>query len=142
MAGKYLNGKEVSHCPEPGGALAKPPAGWDNFFVMCPDTCYTDCLFGDNGVARWFNDTSYENGTNYAPAIVGNVSRAFIRQALSVPAATRKPFFSYVAVHSPHQPATPAPWVCSLSFSLSVSLPRSLSLSLPPSFSLSLTHGL
>jgi arylsulfatase A-like enzyme len=110
MAGKYLNGKGVSHCPAPGGPRAAPPPGWDRYFVMCPDTCYVDCLFGDDGVARWYNDTAFVNGTNYAPAIIGNVSAAFIRETLSAPAAARKPLFAYVAVHSPHTPSTPAPW--------------------------------
>lgn len=110
MAGKYLNGKGVSHCPEPGGPRVEPPPGWDKYFVMCPDTCYVDCLMGDNGVAKWFNDTSFENGTNYAPSIIGNVTTAFIHDALSAPTSARKPFFAYTAVHSPHTPSTPAPW--------------------------------
>ena len=53
MAGKYLNGKGVSHCPEPGQTGVAPPIGWDKYFVMCPDTCYVDCLFGDNGEGKW-----------------------------------------------------------------------------------------
>eukprot|EP01047_Picozoa_sp_COSAG01_P037159 COSAG01_NODE_2936_length_6828_cov_20.818992_4_plen_202_part_00 len=106
MAGKYLNGKTVSHCPRPGEPPVQPPAGWDRYFVMCPDTCYVNCLFGDDGVARWFNDTAFVNGSNYAPSLVGNVTVQFIRETLEA----GKPFFAYVAPHSPHTPATPAPW--------------------------------
>ena len=61
-------------------------------------------------VRHRFNDTSFPNGTNYAPSLIGNVTVAFIRDALTAPAASRKPFFAYSAVHSPHTPSTPAPW--------------------------------
>ena len=73
---------------------------------MCPDTCYEDCFFGDNGVGVWYNDTSYSKGSNYAPAVIGNVTLDFVGKALDEGA----PVFAYVAPHSPHTPATPAPW--------------------------------
>jgi N-acetylglucosamine-6-sulfatase len=107
MAGKYLNGIKWSKCPSPGNAtVVPPPASWDRFFAMCPDTCYTDCFFGDNGHGRTFNDTSYGKGSNYAPAVIGNVTLDFISESI----AAEEPFFAYVAPHSPHSPATPAPW--------------------------------
>eukprot|EP01051_Picozoa_sp_SAG22_P020650 SAG22_NODE_4258_length_1325_cov_1.500000_1_plen_306_part_01 len=105
MAGKYLNGLAVSRCPVAGGSAA-PPAGWDRFFQMCPDTCYVNCLFGDNGRGVVFNDTQFENGSNYAPSLIGNVTLGFVTGAL----AARQPFFAYIAPHSPHSPSTPAPW--------------------------------
>lgn len=109
MAGKFLNGKAVSNCPTPGSStVVPPPAGWDRFFVMCPDTCYVNCLFGDDGTAKWFNDSSYPEGSNYAPSLIGNVTVDFIRRELS--SASPRPFFAYIAPHSPHSPATPAPW--------------------------------
>ncbi len=112
MAGKYMNNGGMDHiCPKPVGKSTPPklapPRGWDRFFGMCPDTCYTDCLFVDNGVARVFNDSSFKTpGGNYAPSVIGNVTIDFIEKQLEA----EKPFFVYVAPHSPHQPATPAPW--------------------------------
>ena len=96
----------MSHCPVADGVHVAPPAGWDTYFVMCPDTCYVNCLFGVDGYGLWYNDTRFVNGSNYAPALVGNKTVEFIRSALS----DQKPFFAYVAPHSPHTPATPAPW--------------------------------
>ena len=110
MAGKFLNGMEVSNCPDPTNASSyvAPPPGWDRYFAMCPDTCYTDCFFSDDGHGKNFSNTSYTKGTNYAPSLIGNVTTTFISAALSAAPAT--PFFAYVAPHSPHSPATPAPW--------------------------------
>ena len=76
---------------------------------MCPDTCYTDCFFSDDGLGVTYNDRAFPNGSNYAPAVIGNVTTAFIRAALQG-SSFRQPFFAYVAPHSPHSPATPAPW--------------------------------
>ena len=89
MSGKYLNGLNWSKCPAPGNAtVVAPPSGWDRFFVMCPDTCYTDCFFGDNGKGVTFNDTAYPKGSNYAPAVIGNVTLDFIAEASPCPGAT------------------------------------------------------
>ena len=108
MSGKYLNGMAVSHCPDPGNAssFVAPPPGWDRYLAMCPDTCYTDCFFSDDGHGRTFNDTTFPAGSNYAPSVIGNATLAFVRSALF----RHEPFFAYVAPHSPHSPATPAPW--------------------------------
>ena len=79
MAGKYLNGMAVSHCPTPGNSTpTPPPPGWDRYFAMCPDTCYTDCFFSDDGVGKTFSDPKFKNGSNYAPSLVGNVSVDFL----------------------------------------------------------------
>ena len=50
MAGKYLNGKAVSLCPDPArpNKIVPKPSVWDRYFAMCPDTCYVNCFFSDN----------------------------------------------------------------------------------------------
>jgi len=112
MSGKFLNGKTVSNCPDPNNkTVVAPPPGWDRYFVMCPDTCYVNCLFGDDGTAKWFNDSTYPSGSNYAPSLVGNVTLDFIKKELASNAP--RPLFAYIAPHSPHSPATPAPWYAS-----------------------------
>lgn len=45
-------------------------------------------------------------GGNYAPAVIGNLSASYVEQHL----ISGRPFFTYIAPHSPHGPATPAPW--------------------------------
>ena len=43
--------------------------GWTKFFAMCPDDCYEDCLFVDDGVGRRFNDVTFPNGNHRLVAV-------------------------------------------------------------------------
>ena len=54
-----------------GTGMAAPfrPHGWTKFFAMCPDDCYEDCLFVDDGVGRRFNDVAFPNGDHRLLAV-------------------------------------------------------------------------
>ena len=114
LFGKYLNGAGPKYlCPEANktsGGEGKPgpfrPLGWDRFFGMCPDDCYEDCLFVDDGVGKRFDDKAYVNGSNYATSVIGNatvqwLSTVLRRQQEHSPAPA-PPIFAYIAPHAPH----------------------------------------
>ncbi len=97
MIGKYLNGY-------PGGAsLTYVPPGWDEWDSASKGNPYSE-----------FNYTLNENGKlvsygkhpqDYGTDVYTNKAVTFITQS----AQEHKPFFTYLAVYAPHQPATPAP---------------------------------
>ena len=77
-----------------------------------PDTCYVNCTFVDtDGKKVVYNDATFSTpGGNYAPAVIGNLSFNFIQHHLNNSEGQAVPFFAYIAPHSPHGPAIPAPW--------------------------------
>jgi arylsulfatase A-like enzyme len=107
MFGKYLNSGGMNKiCPKPvGDGSLLVPKGWTDFLGACPDTCYVNCTYNNNGNSVAFTDPSYPNGSNYGTTVIGNMSLAFIRRAM----AANAPFMAYVASHAPHGPATPSP---------------------------------
>lgn len=47
-----------------------------------------------------------DDAANYSTAVIGNMSMAFIRKAVS----EQKPFMAYIAPKAAHEPFNPAPW--------------------------------
>ncbi len=97
LFGKYLNGY-----PNTVSAAYIPP-GWDNWASSTKGNAYGE-----------FNYTLNENGkqvsygrtaTDYGTDVYMGKAKSLIDQA----AKDGKPFFVYLAVYAPHQPATPAP---------------------------------
>merc|ERR1712137_372142 len=106
MFGKYLNdGGMNGICPSKYSSDGIVPFGWDRFFAMCPDTCYEDCVFSDQGTWLKRDDPSAAGG-NYATSVMANESVSWLERQLS----EARPFFVKLAPHAPHGPATPAPW--------------------------------
>ncbi|XP_065829201.1 N-acetylglucosamine-6-sulfatase-like [Oscarella lobularis] len=98
--GKLLNPNGVAPYCKKTGAQKLP--GFDDYLTMCNDGRYFKNAFSYNG--RYF-----ESGTNpsdYLTSILGNYTIKFINEALK----KGQPFFTYIAPHAPHVPATPAPW--------------------------------
>jgi N-acetylglucosamine-6-sulfatase len=114
LFGKYLNGGGPKYlCPaanKTSGGEGKPapfrPRGWDKFFGMCPDDCYEDCLFVEDGVGRRFNEQGFVNGSNYATSVIGNATvqwlSAALRRQQERNLAPAPPIFAYIAPHAPH----------------------------------------
>ena len=97
LFGKYLNG--YPNTVEPSYV----PPGWDQWSSSSKGNAYGE-----------FNYTLNQNGTqvaygnkpeDYGTDVYSRQTSAFIDQAH----AAGKPFFAYLAVYAPHQPATPAP---------------------------------
>jgi N-acetylglucosamine-6-sulfatase len=97
LAGKYLNGY-------PNGATpAYVPAGWDDWASAVSGNPYTeyDYVLNQNQRFHAYQHRPRDYGTD---VYVGLTDR-FIRAA----ADADQPFFAYLPVYAPHQPATPAP---------------------------------
>jgi N-acetylglucosamine-6-sulfatase len=97
LFGKYLNGY-----PNTVSASYVPP-GWDTWSSSSKGNAYGE-----------YNYTLNQNGTqvdygsapdDYGTDVYSRQTTDFIDQAH----AAGKPFFAYLAVYAPHQPATPAP---------------------------------
>ena len=97
LVGKYLNGY-----PGPRDRSYVPP-GWTEFVSAAAGNPYSE-----------FNYTLNENGTfhhygrqrsDYGTDVYVRDAQVFMKQA----AEAGKPFFAYLALYAPHQPATPAP---------------------------------
>lgn len=97
LIGKYLNGY-----PNTAGATYVPP-GWDEFASAAAGNPYSqyDYTLNENGRLVRYGHAPGDYGTD---VYVGK-AESFVRDA----AAEGKPFFAYLAVYAPHQPATPAP---------------------------------
>jgi N-acetylglucosamine-6-sulfatase len=97
LIGKYLNGY-----PDTVAKTYVPP-GWTDFVSPAAGNPYSQYNYtlNDNGTLVHHGDAPSDYGTD---VYVGQTER-FIRQS----AADDKPFFAYLAVYAPHQPATPAP---------------------------------
>ncbi|KAL6078824.1 Glucosamine (N-acetyl)-6-sulfatase (Sanfilippo disease IIID), b, variant 2 [Balamuthia mandrillaris] len=98
MFGKYLNNYET-FCFDKANPI---PPGWDRWFTMCDDSKYFDNAFNDQGNMV----SSGETLQDYMTSIIGNQSIRWMQERLE----KQEPFFSYIALHAPHVPATPAPW--------------------------------
>jgi N-acetylglucosamine-6-sulfatase len=101
MAGKYYN-QEDAFC----GENLHAPKGYSDLFVMCQEERYFNIPYANctDGVCNTV--PTGDAPTDYVTAQVGNHSLSFITKAL----ADGVPFYSYVSLHAPHLPATPAPW--------------------------------
>jgi arylsulfatase A-like enzyme len=97
LFGKYLNGY-----PAASDRRYVPP-GWNVFDSPARGLPYSE-----------FNYTLNENGhlVNYGNAPSDYGTDVYVRKAqdfIKRSAATGNPFFAYLSVYAPHQPATPAP---------------------------------
>ena len=97
LFGKYLNGYPNTASP------SYVPPGWDKWSSSSRGNAYGE-----------FNYTLNQNGTqveygnkpeDYGTDVYSRQTSDFIDQAH----AAHQPFFAYLAVYAPHQPATPAP---------------------------------
>ena len=97
LTGKYLNGY-------PNGARPDYiPPGWDNWASAVYGNPYSEYgyVLNQNQAYHVYHRGPHNYGTN---VYVGLTDR-FIRSA----ASHHQPFFAYLPVYAPHQPATPAP---------------------------------
>ena len=97
LIGKYLNGYPNGASPE------YVPPGWDEW-----DSSPRGNAYGE------FNYTLNENGKlvsygnrpeDYGTDVYSRKAQEFIRRSVD----EGRPFFTYIAVYAPHEPATPAP---------------------------------
>ena len=96
LFGKYLNGYPNTVSP------SYIPPGWDTWASSIKGNAYGEYKYtlNENGKPRFYGDQPQDYGTD---VYVGQ-AKAFINQA----AQKGQPFFAYLAVYAPHQPATPA----------------------------------
>lgn len=97
LAGKYLNGY-------PNGARPDyVPPGWDHWASAVYGNPYAEYgyVLNENQAYHVYHHTPRDYGTD---VYVGLTDR-FIRRA----ARDHRPFFAFLPVYAPHQPATPAP---------------------------------
>ena len=97
LFGKYLNGY-----PNTVSVDYVPP-GWDTWSSASKGNPYSeyDYTLNQNGKQVAYAKAPQDYGTD----VYVRQTKAFIDQA----AKDTKPFFAYLAVYAPHQPATPAP---------------------------------
>lgn len=91
FSGKYHNAPPEGYVPK----------GWGDFFSLNNECQYFNNTFNDNGKTARFGDAP----ADYMTSLIGNRTLAFLRNM-----SADAPFFAYVAPHSSHMPATPAPW--------------------------------
>jgi arylsulfatase A-like enzyme len=98
LTGKYLNGY-------PNGAPAANyvPPGWDNWASAVYGNPYSEYnyVLNDNQTYHVYHRTPRDYGTNVYVRLTDEFIRGAIHQ--------HQPFFAYLPVYAPHQPATPAP---------------------------------
>jgi N-acetylglucosamine-6-sulfatase len=96
LFGKYLNGY-----PNTVSTSYIPP-GWDTWSSSIKGNAYGEYRYtlNQNGKPVLYGDQPQDYGTN----VYVSQARDFINQA----AQKGAPFFAYLAVYAPHQPATPA----------------------------------
>jgi len=97
LFGKYLNGYPNS-APE-----TYVPPGWTDWASPVRGNAYGeyDYTLNENHVLREYGHAADEYGTD----VYVGLADQFIRGA----SAAGSPFFAYVSVYAPHEPATPAP---------------------------------
>ena len=97
LIGKYLNGY-----PDTVSRTYVPP-GWNEFDSASAGNPYSEYNYtlNENGRLVHYGSAPSDYGTD----VYVNKASAFIRQS----ASAGKPWFTYLAVYAPHQPATPAP---------------------------------
>jgi arylsulfatase A-like enzyme len=97
LFGKYLNGY-----PKPAGRSYIPP-GWTDWGVPVAGDAYGEYNYTLNHNGRF---VPYGNvPEDYGTDVYMGMARRFIEHAVS----GQQPFFAYVSVYAPHEPATPAP---------------------------------
>jgi N-acetylglucosamine-6-sulfatase len=101
LFGKYLN-----NYPRRTDLTHVPP-GWDEFVSPAAGTPYNEFQYtlNENGVLVQRGKGSED----YLTDVIAGKAAGFIRRS-----AAGEPFFVYLAVYSPHKPATPAPRHASL----------------------------
>jgi arylsulfatase A-like enzyme len=97
LFGKYLNGYPNTVSP------SYVPPGWDAWSSSSKGDAYGEFNYtlNQNGQQVDYGDKPEDYGTD----VYSRQTSAFIDQAH----AAGKPFFAYLSVYAPHQPATPAP---------------------------------
>lgn len=97
LFGKYLNGY-----PHTVGRHYVPP-GWDEWASPVAGDPYSeyDYTLNHNGILRGYARAPEDYGTN----VYVRLAQRFIRRSVK----GGRPFFVYLAVFAPHEPATPAP---------------------------------
>jgi N-acetylglucosamine-6-sulfatase len=97
LAGKYLNGYPN------GAALTDVPPGWDDWAsaVYCHPYSEYGYVLNENGMFHGYQHRPQDYGTDVYVGITDRVIRSAAR--------AHHPFFGFLSVYAPHQPATPAP---------------------------------
>ncbi|MGZ4704671.1 MAG: sulfatase family protein [Acidimicrobiales bacterium] len=97
LFGKYLNGYPNTASPD------YVPPGWDTWSSSSKGNAYGEFNYtlNQNGQQVDYGSAPEDYGTD----VYSRQTTDFIDQAHSA----GKPFFAYLAVYAPHQPATPAP---------------------------------
>ena len=97
LFGKYLNGYPNTVPP------SYVPPGWDQWSSSSKGNAYGEFNYtlNQNGQQVAYGSKPEDYGTD----VYSRQTSAFIDQAH----AAHQPFFAYLAVYAPHQPATPAP---------------------------------
>jgi N-acetylglucosamine-6-sulfatase len=96
LAGKYLNGYPNGASPD------DVPPGWDDWASAVYGNPYSEYRYvlNENQTYHVYHHLPRDYGTN----VYVRLTDQFIRGA----ARTHRPFFAYLSVYTPHQPATPA----------------------------------
>jgi arylsulfatase A-like enzyme len=97
LFGKYLN-----HYPGDAGRAYVPP-GWSRWASPVDGTPYGqyDYVLNENGTNRAYG----RDLESYGTTVYTGFTEALIRDS----ARDGQPFFAYVSLYAPHEPATPAP---------------------------------
>ena len=97
LFGKYLNGYPNTVSPN------YIPPGWDTWASAAKGRPYSEFNYtlNQNGRQVAYGSQAQDYGTD----VYMSQARDFVTQA----AKQNQPFFAYLAVYAPHQPATPAP---------------------------------
>jgi N-acetylglucosamine-6-sulfatase len=97
LFGKYLNGYPNTVAP------SYVPPGWDTWSSSSKGNAYSEFNYTLNQNGQ---QVDYANGPDdYGTDVYARQTTDFVDQAQTA----GKPFFAYLAVYAPHQPATPAP---------------------------------
>ncbi|MEP6984975.1 MAG: sulfatase [Chloroflexota bacterium] len=97
LFGKYLNGY-----PNTAGSTYIPP-GWSEWNSSVKGNPYSEFNYTLNSDGKL---TAYKHKPkDYGTDVYAQETNDFIQQSVK----DQKPFFAYLAVYAPHQPATPAP---------------------------------
>lgn len=96
LTGKYLNGYPSD------ASIDYVPPGWDNWASAVFGNPYGeyDYVLNEDETYHRYGHTSSDYGTDVYVRLTDQFVRAAVRQ--------HQPFFAYLPVYAPHQPATPA----------------------------------
>ncbi len=96
LIGKYLNGYPREATPE------YVPPGWDEWYSSTRGNAYSEYNYtlNENGTLVSYGDDARDYGTD----VYTGKARDFMQRS----ADEGKPFFVYISVYAPHEPATPA----------------------------------